>query len=94
MKKVMKILAVAIALAGCTISFPEPAVITTGPTAHIYDYCDPTDWNYLETEYDCDEAYYTIELCDPHNYYYRPGCWEYWEVSLEFSDCFETHYCF
>lgn len=95
MKKLISLLITVIATVGCSISMDTPSgIVYTPEIVFIVEGCDPSDWNYDETEYNCREAYYTVELCDPYDYHYRPGCWEYWEVDQEFYNCVETHYCF
>ena len=95
MKNLFKIIIAAVALAGCTI---EPAPWPTHGhsydhnSGYVYDYCSPRDYDYDHTEFDCFEAWYVVEVCDPDRVYSRPGCWESWELR-EFDDCIPTHYC-
>ena len=94
-KQVRNFIAVCVAAAtftGCAIEFgprssSQPVRYTDTSVS-----CSPADYDYLWTEFDCEESLYEIEICDPDGVYLRRGCVEWWQLP-NFDDCLATHVC-
>ncbi len=101
MKNILALIIAAFAITGCTVEFGFGSgsghYVSEGHYADASGVrCDPVDYDYMYTVFDCYDAYYEVELCDPDAVYIRPGCWESWDreiIELSTSGCYHYHVC-
>ena len=96
MKKILTMIALMAMASGCTVQFEPGTSRTNGFSPEVgyavYD-CSPRDYDYAYTEVDCLNNFWTIEVCDPDDVYYRHECWTEGEVYWSFDGCYIEHFC-
>ena len=101
MKNIIALIIAAFAFTGCTVDFG----LGSGSGHYVSDSeysdahgvaCSPRDYDYTHTVFDCYDAIYEIEICDPDAYYIRPGCYDQFDYEvrvLSSNGCWEYHIC-
>ena len=95
MKKLFALMIATVALTGCVLEFGVGSTGGSTWDSRVVA-CSPADYDYSYTEFDCYDAIYQVELCDPDAYYIRPGCYDRFDYEirrLTANGCWEYHNC-